>query len=119
MFINLSNHPSNLWGERQTHAACRYGCIVDIPFPSIPPEEDETYIAAVVEKYAASLSGNYSPERDVVHVMGEMCFTYALVHKLRDMGFTCVASTSERHVREMDNGFKETYFSFVRFRKYK
>lgn len=118
MFINLSNHPSNLWEEKQTHAACRYGCIVDIPFPSIPPKEDETYIATVAEQYAMSFSMHYCPERDVVHVMGEMCFTYALVRKLLNAGFTCVAATSERHVREGENGFKEVYFSFVRFRKY-
>ena len=50
MFINLSNHPSQGWEERQIKAASRYGEIVDWPFPPIPAEEGEEYIRRIVKE---------------------------------------------------------------------
>lgn len=118
MFINLSNHPSDGWEARQVAAASRYGDIVDLPFPNVPAEEDEDFIASLAGRYARLFREQYCPERDVFHIMGEMCFSFALIRLLRASGFTCVASTSERVVREDGKGHKEAYFSFIRFRKY-
>lgn len=118
MFINLSNHPSGLWEQKQMNMAHRYGTIVDLPFPAIPAEEDEAYIVSLAERYARMIIDRYRPGIDVVHVMGEMCFSFALVCQLHKAGFTCVASTSERKVKDKGNGHKEAYFSFVRFRRY-
>ncbi len=118
MFVNLSNHPSCRWDEAQLTAAYQYGGIVDIPFPLIPAEQDEVYIESLAEQYATMITERFVPANDVLHIMGEMCFSFALIRKLRKIGFTCVASTSERCVRELTNGYKETYFKFVRFRKY-
>lgn len=39
MFINFTNHSSEKWSGEQRMAAERYGEIVDIPFPSVPPPE--------------------------------------------------------------------------------
>lgn len=36
VFINLTNHPSSLWGIEQTQDAEKYGDVVDIAFPAIP-----------------------------------------------------------------------------------
>lgn len=118
MFINLSNHPSGLWEQEQVNMACRYGTIVDLPFPAVPAEKDEAYVVSLARQYARSIIERYCPETDVVHVMGEMCFSFALVRQLREAGFTCVASTSERKVEDKGNGHKEVYFNFVRFRRY-
>lgn len=118
MFINFSNHSSDGWEAKQIKAASLYGEIVDIPFPGIPAEEDEDYIASLARHYARLFREQYCPERDVFHIMGEMCFSFALIRQLRAVGFTCVASTSERVVREDGKGHKEAYFSFIRFRKY-
>ena len=37
MFINLSNHTSENWGEFQKKEAIKYGDIIDMPFPAISP----------------------------------------------------------------------------------
>ena len=43
-FINLSNHPSDKWDEKQMEAAKQYGEVMDIPFPSIPAQADENEV---------------------------------------------------------------------------
>jgi hypothetical protein len=50
--------------------------------------------------------------------MGELTFCFALVARLQQAGFACVASTSQRHVIELENNQKQVNFNFVRFRKY-
>ena len=37
VFINLSNHRSENWGNDQIEAASRFGEIVDLPFPNVEP----------------------------------------------------------------------------------
>ena len=118
MFINLSNHPSQSWEERQIKAASRYGEIVDWPFPPIPAEKGEEYIRELTTSYVKKIVERYQPRQDVFHIMGEMCFSFSLIKKLQERGFTCLASTSERIVTETIPGYKEVYFKFIRFRKY-
>ena len=79
MFVNFSNHPSAHWDEKQIRMARCYGDIVDIPFPDIPPEEDEAYITSLTERYVRLIVEQYSPQKDVVHIMGEMCFSFSLI----------------------------------------
>ena len=119
MFINLSNHPSANWSMEQIEAARRLsGEIVDLPFPDIDPAGDETYIAALADDYCRKvleISGN---ENVVVHLMGEMTLTFALVQRLCMHSIPCVASTTERVTVEYADGRKESMFQFVHFRKY-
>ena len=118
MFINLSNHPSANWSEKQLAEAQKYGEIIDMSFPVVSPTEDEAYIASLVTNYLKNILSYYHPVRDVFHIMGEMCFSFSLIKKLQERGFTCLASTSERIVTETIPGYKEVYFKFIRFRKY-
>ncbi len=118
MFINLSNHPSTNWSEKQLADARQYGDIVEYPFPDIPATEGEGYVASLSMEYAHEIIERYDPSEDVVHIMGEMCFSFALVRLLRKSGFVCVASTSERIVKEDRTGHKEVFFNFIRFRQY-
>lgn len=118
MFINFSNHPSFNWSEEQLEAARLYGEIVELPFPVIPAEAEERDVVSLTVKYAEDMIARYDSSRDVFHVMGEMCFSFALVRLLQDAGFVCVASTSERIVKETGPGHKEVFFKFVRFRRY-
>jgi hypothetical protein len=53
-----------------------------------------------------------------VHLMGEMTFTFAMLKRFQNMNITCVASTTERKVVELDDGEKIAQFKFVRFRRY-
>lgn len=119
MFINLSNHPTSAWSAGQLDAARQYGDdIVDMPFPVVPATASESDIAYLVAEYASDIISKYDPLHDVFHVMGEMCFSFALICRLQQAGFVCVASTSERIVREEGSGHKEVFFNFIRFRRY-
>ena len=118
MFVNLSNHPSKTWNETQKKAAQQYGQIIDVPFPAISAIGDELYILDLVRDFKAQILSQFNPLNDVIHIMGELCFTFALVKELKNNGFVCLASTTERIVEEKEPGVKEVIFKFVRFRKY-
>lgn len=117
LFLNISNHPSAGWSENQRAAA---GCdIVDIKFPMVDPAADEEAIdgyAADVMSQVQELSKDHCPV--TAHVMGEMTLTMKLIEKLKDIGVTCVAATTERHVVDNPDGSRTATFNFVRFRRY-
>ena len=113
MFLNLSNHPSSNWTESQLAAAG--GKVVDLAFPQVDPDGDETYIEQLANDYYNKI--NAMPNIETVHIMGEMNFTYSLVNKLKANGIKCVASTTKRETVE-ENGMKISKFNFVRFREY-
>lgn len=116
MFINLTNHPSSGWSEVQLKAAQEYGEVVDFSFPPIEPfytSENINELANEVVEGIRALDSNL-----VVHVMGEMTFTYAVVSRLKALGITCVASTTERLVKMTPDGKKVSEFKFVQFREY-
>lgn len=117
MLLNLSNHPSPAWDEAQLEAARElYERVVDMDFPSIAPEAGHDEVACLADEYAGRIATLSTPP-SVVHVMGEMTFTYAVVSRLKALGIVCVASTTERIVVEADG--KRTYtFRFARFREY-
>lgn len=105
MFINLTNHPSSGWSEEQLKAAQRYGEVVDISFPNIEPFFTSEDINELADEMVESIK--LLDSHPMVHVMGEMTFTYAVVSRLKAIGITCVASTTER-----------LEFKFVQFREY-
>lgn len=118
-FINISNHPSNTWSEKQLNTAKKYGQVIDIAFPDIPAiyrTEDLRYeVASVAQKVR-----NYilSGDHVTLHIMGEMTFTYMLIDYFScNDKVTCVASTTRRMVEEKD-GVKLSKFEFVQFREY-
>lgn len=127
MLINLSNHPSHLWSAEQTKAAKeQYGEIVDLPFPQIASDADIDSVIALAEEYVNKCLKmmhytdvhTFDFDRNTVHVMGEMTFTYNVVRYLRQMAFRPVASTTER-ISEVDaNGVKTSVFKFKQFRGY-
>ncbi len=119
VFVNLSNHPSADWDEGQKHAASAYGEIVDLPFPSVPTSCSDKDMDKLVKKTIGSVLKVAYPACEVtVHVMGEMTLTYKIVSQLKARGIHCVASTSERIVKDLDNGKRISQFHFVAFREY-
>lgn len=116
MFINLTNHPSSGWSQEQLNAALQYGEIVDISFPIIEPFFTKAEVDELSNVTVETIKG--LDECPVVHVMGEMTFTYAVVERLKTQGITCVASTTERLVKMMPDGKKISEFKFVQFREY-
>ena len=115
MFINLSNHPSAHWNERQTKAAQEYGEIVNIAFPDIPCNATSAEVTDIADRYVSMIT---KYDNLTVHIMGEMTFTFAVVKRLKELGIRCVASTSERRTTYTADGVKMSEFSFVRFREY-
>lgn len=118
MFINLSNHPSEKWTVAQTKAAEIYGEIVDLPFPSVDPAGDTTYIDNLANEYVEKVVSMADGEHTVVHIMGEMTLIYSIINKLNSKGIICVCSTTERIVEDLENGEKKVLFNFVKFREY-
>ena len=116
MFINLTNHPSSCWSEEQLKAAQQYGDIVDLSFPNIEPFFTSEDIHELADEAVKEIKTQDT--HPVVHVMGEMTFTYAIVSRLKAKGITCVASTTERLVKMMPDGKKVSEFKFVQFREY-
>ena len=119
MFINLSNHPSAKWSEEQLKAALRYGDVVDLAFPEIQPDQSTAEVHALAETYISQIVGR-GADVSVVHVMGEMTFTYHVVSRLKALGVKCVASTTERKplTVELPDGTIIKKFKFVQFREY-
>ena len=120
MLINLSNHPSSNWSEKQKEEALKkFGAIEDMPFPNVPPE----MTTEGVKKMAAQYFLDISKKNDKVglttfHLMGEMTFVAALTPMLQKHNFNVVCSTTKRTIIEEKNGIKTAQFEFVQFRAY-
>lgn len=119
MLINLSNHPYKNWSEIQKSASAIYGKCIDLSFPRVKATDNEDAIRQLGLIYCSKIMQLSSKsEETYVHIMGEMTFTYYLINLLNKKGVICVASTSERIVREISPGHKEVKFQFARFRRY-
>lgn len=116
-FINLTNHPSSNWTGTQLAAAQAIGPITDIAFPEVDEQSSAQQIDALAEEYLAKVKTAADGHPCTVHVMGEMTFTYRLVTLLKEAGYKCVASTSQRMVEEQADGTKKR-FEFCQFREY-
>lgn len=99
-------------------ASRQYGEVVDLPFPQVDPKADTLNIQQLALEYLAKIQQMANPTEAVVHIMGELNLTYALVNLLKATGYTCVASTSTREVYEDEPGKKTVFFKFVQFREY-
>lgn len=121
MFINLSNHPSELWDENQKKAAVKYGRLIDLPFPAIDPESGTDAVVLLAQHYEIKVRKMLSEENTgafAVHIMGELTFCFALVARLQKAGITCIASTTRRETVDNPDGSKTVHFGFVQFREY-
>lgn len=129
-FFNVSNHPQSKWSVYQKEMAKKMvedlpatngvGYVVDIPFPYIDPSWSSKRLEEEVGKVLSDLLVNRKavPERNVIHVMGEMTFTYRLVKYLQQYGFKVVASTTERKSVDDEKGCQRSWFVFMQFREY-
>lgn len=124
VFLNISNHPSMLWDEKQSKYA-KLLCdkrgdakIVDIKFPYISPSLDYDKakdVAAGVIQHICDMKQDLIP--CCAMVMGEFSSVHWIVDILEDAGIKCYVSTTTR-MAVNDNGNKLSGFSFVRFRRY-
>jgi hypothetical protein len=128
LFINFSNHPSEKWSDKQFNTALDMvdnGSIIDVPFPNVDPEmTTEDIIALAKDMFYKNIMDVIAecdfPDYIILHVMGEMSFTYNFVNIVKNFkgeNIDCVVSTTKRNVVEKD-GVKTSVFEFVQFRKY-
>ena len=121
IFVNFSNHPSKNWSNEQISAAKRIvsgGSIVDIAFPQVSGEADESEISRTANKYAKEI---ISLNPSAVMCQGEFGICLEVVTTLKNNGIKVLYSCSERKTVEtvIDNITEKTsVFKFVRFREY-
>lgn len=120
VLFNISNHPSDKWGARQTAAAREIAEVIkDIKFPDVPAAAGTEDVKILAMSIANDIANSSEDKQDkVVHVMGEMSLTAALVAILQSYGIRCVCSCTARDVVELPNGTKQSRFEFVQFREY-
>lgn len=118
MFINFSNHPSSLWGEKQKIEAEKYGPIEDVPFPQVSASMGSEEVQELAKEYAARI---LEKKPDCVLCQGEFCVSWHVVDALKKAGVRVVAACSERIAKEVygEHGTeKRSVFQFVQFREY-
>lgn len=131
MFINYTNHPSASWGEKQTNEAKKYGEIVDMPFPNIPPQMTVQELIEFAREESNKVIKVVECEKNsAVLCQGESVFTYMMVYNLLNKKATAqsglkdlkvVSAVSERKVIEITDGDvtqKKSEFCFEGFREY-
>jgi len=98
-------------------AASEYGEVVDMQFPNIEPAASSEEVALLAAQYVDKIKSIGVPQDTTVHVMGEFVFSFKVITLLKTIGYSCVASTSERIVTESSD-HRISIYKFVRFREY-
>ena len=116
--INISNHPSSKWTEKQRSAVktveeSEKVEIIDIPFPNVPPNASAQEVRKMAHKLYSDVCGM---GHDFVHIMGETSLVYEFFKLWSGKG-AGVVSTSERRSVENDDGSKTIIFDFCQFRR--
>ena len=119
IFVNHTNHQSERWSVEQKTAAEKFGRIVDLPFPDVPPNFNTDEVHEMVMK---NLREILALKPAAVLCQGEFSYTVAMVEELKKNNVAVMAATSERVVsvvQESDGSTKRvSIFNFVRFRRY-
>lgn len=119
LFLNVTNHKSSTWQQKQINAANVYGEIVDYPYPQLHPSYTTDDIARISRE---ELTKILAMKPTACLVAGEWTLTFQLVDGLLRAGVKVLASCSERKTVEQKNPdgslTKTAHFDFVQFREY-
>lgn len=118
VFINFTNHPSAGWGERQKEEAMALGRIVDLTFPAVPTDADPEKLDMMVGEYMGRIDELRNGQACVVHIQGEMTFTFRMVTALKARHICCKSSVTERNTVDLGGGKSQSVFVFAGFRDY-
>ena len=116
IFLNLSNHPSTDWSDKQKEATKELAPeLIDLDFPWVDPEKT----LAELEEHAKNIIERELPD-GVSHAMvqGEFTMTTLLVKALQQKGIRCYAATTQRVTDNEGEGLQRSLFRFVQFRPY-
>lgn len=122
MFINLSNHPSDKWGNTQLESALALTTdnqIKDIKFPAVPATATTADVLTIADGLYHTVMEN-KPE--VVMIAGEFSLAYTLIELCLRAGVKVVAACSDRRTKETVNKdgtvTKTVNFEFIQFREF-
>ena len=114
IFVNFTNHSSEMWEEKQLYAARQYGRIVDLPFPNVHPDAKEQDIEILGEECCRKI---LEWEPGAVLCQGEFSLTFFVVSRLREKGVKVLTACSERKTVQSGN-VRSNIFEFAGFREY-
>ena len=118
MLLNISNHPSNRWDDKQMSAAISdWFEVMDYPFPQIDPAMHTNDVCKLAEDIFNEINNDPKYE-DVTAVMiqGEFSLVINLANIFHAAGIEVVVATSERNTVENPDGTKTVKFEFCQFR---
>lgn len=118
-FLNISNHPSALWSEKQKAEAEKYGPVIDVAFPAVDTSAGEENIIDMAKAFFSEVI-KYKPS--AVMCQGEYTLSFCLINMFLSHGIRCLAACTERKAEEkkQEDGtsLKISRFEFVKFREY-
>lgn len=120
ILVNLSNHPSSAWSEKQKKVSEKYGKVYDVKFPYVNPNCSENDIKDLAHYTFAKV---IKMKPDYVLCAGEFTLVYALVDLFKKANVGVITSCSERIVIDETvnkNGevTAKKGYAFVRYREY-
>lgn len=120
IFINYSNHPMQLWDEKQLLKTRELGdSFIDIPFPKVSPTMSHEEILMLADSEVHRIKkASINFDNAIVHIMGEHTLVFNVIRLLKLEGVKCVASTTERVTEILPSGEKISKFNFIMFREY-
>ncbi len=128
LLINVSNHPSEKWSEKQKAG---WDKIVDLPFPQIPPDWNANQVLDIAKEYYQRINGIKYEHKDYITcicLQGEFTFCYLLFALFilnpknyeREKQQRFAIPTTERKVVETQDSegktIKQSVFEFVKWR---
>lgn len=120
-FVNFTNHDSSKWGSDQLKAAEKYGEVINIAFPAVPPTATKEEIQVLADKAVAEI---LSKDPCVVLAQGEFTLTFAVVERLKNVGVHAIVACTRRRTDEEVQQLaaagltREGMFAFMGFREY-
>lgn len=119
MFLNVTNHKSAMWQQKQREAASTYGEIIDYPYPEIKPHYTTEDISRIARETVSKI---IAMKPSACIVAGEWNLAFQLVDGLIRAGIKVLSACSERKTIEQKNPdgtlTKTAQFDFVQFREY-
>lgn len=113
-FINFTNHPSTQWSLQQKEEACKFGKIIDMPFPAVDPGMTKDEVCHLAQQKAKEIC---ELKPSVVLAAGEFTLCFGVVSLLQKQGVQVVSACSERMTYQSGNE-KTSVFEFMGFREY-
>jgi hypothetical protein len=122
LVINVANHPSSTWSEKQRAYFGDDAVIVDIPHPAINPKctADDLDVASFgfADWLVSLVNGKVDKTRVCFIIAGAQGFIFRVVGFLLMAGYNVFEATSERNTTLNPDGSKIVRFDFIDLRRF-